>query len=230
MILGQLGAVIGALYLLHRLATAVSGGRAAVVPYALMAQPVGGLSLEPMSPSPSVVFVRPQATDSRLADMPRPLSVLRRRLGSGDECHAAYSKGEFAGMIWIARGRYEEDEVRCTYVLDDRDAAVWDYDVYVAPRYRLGRTMSRLWHHVDGYLAAQGVRWTLSRISLFNPASLSSHSRLGARRVGTAVFFVAGTAQLMLSSSRPFLHLSRSRATRPSLTVRAPQSPANAAS
>jgi hypothetical protein len=52
--------------------------------------------------------------------------------------------------------------------------AVWDFDVYVVPAYRLGYTFLKLWDTANAHLRSLGVRWTLSRISAFNAGSLSS--------------------------------------------------------
>jgi hypothetical protein len=73
---------------------------------------------------------------------------------------------------------------------------------------RFGRTLARLWLHVEQALASEGIRWSFSRISLFNSGSLSAHRRLGAVRRGTALFLVLGPAQLALLSVTPFVHAS----------------------
>jgi hypothetical protein len=162
------------------------------------------------------------AADALVHEFPRPADVLARRFAQGTSCHSAIVNGRFGGFIWISRQCYEEDEVRCSYRLDDPQRCVWDFDVYVPPELRMGRTLARLWQHVDALLAAEGVAWSLSRISAFNRASQQSHARLGAVQVGWAVFLVLGPVQLALATRTPYLHLSLTRASRPTLTVRAP--------
>lgn len=201
----EMGAGAVALYVVHKGLQALSGGRARLVPYAFYAQPLGRASGPALRPDPYTVLFELPPGDSRTADLPRPPDVLAARYAAGGRCHAAWVKGRFAGTIWLARGHYDEDEVRCRYVLADPATGVWDYDVYVDPQFRLGRTMARLWAHVTGELSAQGVRWSFSRISMFNPASIQSHARLGARRVGWAVFVAAGQWQCMLQPQRPWL-------------------------
>jgi len=100
---------------------------------------------------------------------------------------------------------------------------VWDFDVFVVPRYRLGRTMARLWKAVDADLSAQGVQWSFSRISLFNAESMNSHARLGAVAVGHAIFLVAGKLQLSFSGQAPFFRLGWSQKHRPVFTLRPPR-------
>jgi hypothetical protein len=173
----------------------LSGGRAAIAPYLLVAQPVGNPALAEVRADAQTVVQRVGPGHPLLAAFPRPAEVIAQRFADGAECWAATVKGEFAGHIWIARGCYVEDEVRCVYRIAEPAIGVWDYDVYVEPRYRLGRTMGRLWKAVDQELAAQGVRWTFSRINRFNSASIKAHHRLGAKAVGQLVFGIAGTFQ-----------------------------------
>lgn len=186
------------LYALHRALQSFSGGRAAIVPYVLVAQPIGNPALADVKPDPSTVVRRISADDPVVADFPRPAAVVAKRFAEGSECHVAWVKGQFAGHIWIARGRYAEDEVRCIYEIGEPATAVWDYDVYIEPRLRLGRTMARLWKAVDDDLAARGARWSFSRINRFNAASMRSHLRLGAVELGRVVFVVLGPLELRL--------------------------------
>lgn len=205
--LRELGLRITLLYGLHRLLQAVSGGRCRVVPYRFYAQPIGRVDAVPLRPDASTWIGELNAGHPLVPALPRPPGVIAARFAAGGTCHAATVKGRFAGTIWTARDQFDEDEVRCRYRLAAPALSAWDYDVYVDPAFRLGRTMARLWHHVDAWLAADGVRWSFSRISMFNPASTSSHARLGAQPVGWAVFVCLGPLQLAVASTRPRLHL-----------------------
>ena len=190
------GAAVAALYVLHRLLQTASGGRAGIVPYLLVAQPVGNPALRDVRPSPDTVVERVGATHPVVAEFPRPPQVVAQRFADGAECHVAFVKSGFGGHIWIARGVYVEDEVRCRFVIVEPASGVWDYDVYVPRRLRLGRTMGRLWKAVDDALAAEGVRWSYSRINRFSARSVQSHQRLGAVTVARVVFVVLGPLQL----------------------------------
>lgn len=218
----EFGPAVFLLYATHRLLSGLSGGRLRIVPYALVAQPIGAHALAAVRDDPSTVVQRVGPAAAPVEQMPRPAAVIAARFAAGYECHVAHVKGRFAGTIWIARDHYDEDEVRCVYRLADPQTCVWDFDVYVAPAYRLGRTMARLWKAVDAGLAAEGMRWTFSRISLFNPGSLASHARLGTVRAGTAVFVCAGGAQLCVSSLAPYLHLALTPRSAPTLALRCP--------
>ena len=89
-------------------------------------------------------------------------------------------------------------------------SAAWDFDVYVAPAYRLSRAFGRLWDAANEELRSEGVRWCHSRISAFNLSSIAVHEKLGARQVGWAGFLCLGGFQLMVSSLKPWVHVSRS--------------------
>ena len=186
---------MAALYVLHRVLQGLSGGRAAIVPYMLVAQPIGNKALAGVNPDPHTVVQVVGPGHPLVTAFPRPPHVIAQRFAQGHTCYAASVKGQFAGHVWIANGTYVEDEVRCMYEIADPSSGVWDYDVYVEPRFRMGRTMARLWKAVDDALAAQGVRWSFSRINRFNGASLRSHGRLGAVPVGRAIFAVFGSWQ-----------------------------------
>ena len=112
--------------------------------------------------------------------------------------------------------------MRCSYVLDDPARCVWDFDVYVEPRFRLGRTLARLWAAVDGELAADGVAWSFSRISTFNQASLAAHARMGTVERCRVLFVRIGRLQLSLLPGAPRLHVSISDRRRPTLRLAAP--------
>lgn len=216
----ELGSGLTALYALHRLLQILRIGR--VVPYTLVAQPIGSGIYAGVRDDPSTTVQIAGPESPIKADFPRPPAINALRWAAGAICHACLVKGHFAGTIWIQRSRYEEDEVRCDYLLPDGESCVWDFDVYVAPEFRSGRTMARLWKAVDTNLASQGVRWSASRISRFNSASLRSHQRLGAVEVGRLTFFVIGPWQLMWDSQARRSHLSLSPRNRPVVRLHAP--------
>ena len=118
------------------------------------------------------------------------------------------------GHIWLARGRYDEDEVRCRYILPG-PTTVWDYDVFVAPAFRATRAMARMWKGVSSALRIEGVMWTYSRISLFNAASVQTHEQLGARHLCTAVFLAIGPLQAALFTRPLRLRLAMGRSAAP---------------
>lgn len=218
----RLGAGTAVLYLIDRLLSRLSGGRARLLRYHIVAQPIGGRPAAPLRPDAKTQLSLTPADSPLVARFPRPATVIRRRFASGGQCLSAVVGGEFAGFVWWQHGHYEEDEVRCTFLLDDPKRCVWDYDVFVAPPFRLGRTMARLWGAVDQKLAAQGVTWSMSRISAFNPESLAAHARLGTVHCESATFVVLGQLQCALLQQAPFVHLSWRLQRGPRLLIKAP--------
>jgi hypothetical protein len=145
---------------------------------------------------------------------PRPYHVMQDRYCQGSECLAIFKEDVFAGCLWYIKYHYKEDEVRCLYELPE-DIAVWDFDVYVDPKFRLSPVFLKLWDAASAKLVNEGVRWSFSRISAFNAMSLSSHKRMGAKIVGWSVFVRMSSLQLTISSLKPYFHLSFSDASYP---------------
>lgn len=206
----------------HRLLQRLSRGRAGLYAYLVVAQPVGAWQGPALRVDQRTIVREVEPGDPMIASFPRPAVVNRARFDAGGRCHVVTVDGAFAGHLWLSHQRYDEDEVRCRFLLPQPDACCWDYDVYIEPRFRTGRTMARLWQSVDRRLADQGFSWTLSRISRLNSASLLAHERLGARPIATAAFLVAGPMQMMFASCAPWLHMAFRRGSRPILRLPAP--------
>lgn len=221
----RFGVLNGGLYLLDRIFTRLFGGRIRIIRYLLVAQPVPPEAAgAPVSIVAGRSRIRPVLPgDPVERAFPRPTDVIAMRQSTGATCIVAEVSERFAGFIWLTRNQYEEDEVRCTYVLAEPAVSAWDYDVYVAPDFRLGRTLSRLWGAANAHLASGGVRWSFSRISRFNPDSIAAHARLGIRTVGHATFLRLGQAQLMLADCPPYVHLSLGTTSRPRLRLAPPE-------
>ncbi|TFW14750.1 hypothetical protein E4L96_18885 [Massilia arenosa] len=215
----QLGPLDGCWYLLAVLLARASRGRVVLYKYRLMAQPVHprplgggrGRSIDVRSAGPE------------LAEAPhgRPPSVIRHRFAQGAHCLAAWRGGAMAGFLWYCPGPWTEDEVRARYV-PATPAAVWDFDVAVFGGHQLGFTFVRLWEEAYRRWHAHGVRWTMSRISAFNPGSRASHGRLGAIKLGSAVFLRCGRWQWTVATLPPFLHLSRREDSMPQFRLAPP--------
>ena len=219
----SLGVADGLLYLASRVFERISFGTIRLLRYRFIAQPIG-YSAATVMRADSATIVLPTPPESPLvAAFPRPPQVLRRRYEGGAECFAAMVRTAFAGFIWFQRVAYEEDEVRCRYVLAAPERCVWDFDVYVEPRFRFGRTLARLWHAVDTHLAKQGIQWSFSRISAFNANSIAAHTRLGIVDCGSATFLCVGALQIAVLSTPPFMHLSFSSRHRPSIRLSPPR-------
>ncbi len=161
-------------------------------------------------------------------DYPRPDHVVADRFQQGAFTLQAWKGEQLAGFLWLLHRGYREDEVRADFRLASSDS-VWDFDVYVAPEFRLGPTYLRLWDEANTLLRARAVRWTCSRISSFNVASRNAHARLGTVRMAGAVFVCAGPVQVSFITQAPYLHLSWRAADAPRLVFDTAPLPAPAA-
>lgn len=210
------------LYLTSRVLARVTRGRGRLIFYLLVAQPVPEKPnrLCRSSPDHSVFLI--DAHDPIIAYFPRPADVIARRFATGATCLVAKSGERFAGFLWLAHGFYDEDEVQCRYQMVQPDISVWDFDVYVEPAFRMGRTFARLWEAANSYLAEKGVCWSFSRISAFNQGSLLAHARLGLHELFSVTFLCLGQLQIAFISAPPFLHVSLSERTWPTLLLRPP--------
>ena len=155
--------------------------------------------------------------------MPLDAKVLDFRFGQDAVCFGAFQADEMVGRIWLCLGPYLEDEVRCRFCPQPAGKASWDFDVYIRPDLRTGLVFARLWDTANGFMRDRGVTWSFSRISAFKPRSLASHSRLGARTIGTATFLCAGRWQVMVSCLRPYLFISSGPRSVPEILLSAPQ-------
>src|SRR5690606_14877137 len=133
----EFGAVGGSLYLVDRLLRAFSD-RTRLIVYDLMVQPLDAPS--PKLARPLKGFSRRQITagDPELRAVPVPAAVTESRFAQGATCLGIFKGEALAGYIWFASGAYDEDEVRCRYVLGRPDEAVFDFDLYIFPQHRLG--------------------------------------------------------------------------------------------
>jgi hypothetical protein len=217
----RLGWLDGSLFLLHRAISRASGGRFRLHRYYFMAQPVATKPWLPGKRGASIEVREVAASDPLVRDFPRPSWAMPFRFAQGAVCLAALSNGACVGFLWMQLGPYREDEVRCRYVPLPKDQAAWDFDVYVHPAHRKGLVFLRLWDEANRYLAARGVRWSLSRVSAFSPGSMNSHARMGSYRLGSAVFVCLGSLQLCAATVAPRFSVSRHPDAIPSFVLNA---------
>lgn len=200
----EFGFAAGTLYVLGRVLHKVSP-RLGLFVYELMVQPITGKPLLPSSRTRDLTFVEIVRGDDDVALMPARTEIKVSRFEQGARCLGIYRKGAFVGYIWLCFGRYDEDEVRCTYELAAPECSVFDFDLYVFPEYRMGTAFMAIWHAANEFLYERGVQFTFSRMTRFNLASRRSHARLGARCVGRALFLRAWAVELMLATVYPYL-------------------------
>lgn len=213
----EFGAFAGCLYLLDRALQTLSA-RTRLYAYDLVVQPIPPTIQGTATRSKIVVRPLPPG-DTALAAMPVPPHVIAARFAQRATCLGAFKDATLVAYMWFCDGRYDEDEVRCTYLLEPQTSSVFDYDFYVYPEHRLGRAFSVLWSAANQILDRRGVRYTYSRVSRFNNASRRAHKHLGAQRIGGAWFVRLWGFEVMLATVRPFAHVSLTPLHRAKLTL-----------
>jgi hypothetical protein len=217
----QFGWLDGSLRLLNRLLVRASRGRVRVHKYVFVAQPVSTKRWLSGRRGAAIEVRQVGASDPLVKVLPRPAWAIPYRFEQGAICFAALKDGDCVGFLWLLLGPYQEDEVRCRYIPLPQGKASWDFDVYVYPEHRNSLVFLRLWDEANRFLAARGVRWSLSRISAFNAGSMSSHTRMGAKRIGTAVFLSIGSWQISGATVRPHFSVSVRRDSFPAFALNA---------
>ena len=217
----ELGVLNGFLYLAARSFNCCNN-RCNLFKYYLVAQPVCETARLSGQRGKSIVVRRVEHKDAALKQMSRPVKTIEQRFAQGSICLGAFKGSELAGYMWLHFSAYPEDEVRCLFAPEPESDTAWDFDIHIFPKYRLGYTFSRLWDEADALLRARNIRWTMSRISAFNSASLASHLRMGLKSIGSAIYIVGFQYQLMLATIPPYLHFSSTPGSYPTLRLRAP--------
>jgi hypothetical protein len=204
----ELGRIDASLYVLQRLLLVALKGRVRFYKYYFVAQPVARSSLLPPSRGQKIRIRLVDQRDVVTSDFPRPPEAIEARFRQGAKCLVAFKEDRFIGYLWLLTGTYQEDEVRASFCPLPSAHTAWDFDVYVEPEFRVGLTFPRLWDEANRFLAEKDIRWSCSRISAFNPGSLSSHARLGTKKLGSALFLCLGRWQATLATVGPYFHLS----------------------
>jgi len=190
--------------------------------YYVVAQPVSRRKLLPESRGKDI-SVRPMDHDDPLiAQLPRSPEEMARRFKRWPDAFLAMRKNRIIGHLWITRSAYREPVHRAEFVPEPPGRTAWDFDMWIDPGERLGFAFARLWDSCNSYFLEQGVTWTCSRVSAFNPESLQAHARLGMRPMHSLLYFGAGRVELLIADVAPFVALSFSPRSFPIIKVAAP--------
>lgn len=210
----EFGPLCGFLYAVDRLLSRVSP-RLRVLVYELMVQPIPQKPILPASMARKLSSKVLEWGDPDLSSVEAPISVQRARFAQDAMCLATYSDRKLIGYVWLCFERYQEDEARCTFVVNPRGKAVFDFDLVVLPQYRMGLGFAGLWHCTSEYLRGRGVTHSFSRLTRFNIASRRAHGHLGWLKVGQAIVLKLWSVEVIASTIAPYVYISsgsRSRA------------------
>lgn len=188
--------------------------------YELMVQPIQGKPLLPGGLGKQLEVRELKRGDPELGLLPIRPGVLESRLTQNAVCLAAFRKEQMIGAMWFCFDAYDEDEVRCRYVVRPVEAAVFDFDFYIFPEHRMGIGFVGMWDGANAFLRARGITFTFSRLTRYNLPSRRAHAHLGWRLVGRATFLRAWGLQVMAATVFPYLHVSVRSSGRVRLTLR----------
>lgn len=200
----EFGPLAGMLYLLDRLLSRVSA-HLGIRAYEFMVQPIVDRPLVPERFVRSITIREIPYGSNDMKRMPIRPDVLQSRVAQQATCLGAYQRDHMIGYLWFCAPEYQEDEVRCTYVVAPASHSVFDFDLYIFPEHRMGLAFAGIWNGVNEYLHGRNVRYTFSRLTRFNLASRRAHAHLGWKRIGRAVFLVAWNLEFMIATIRPFI-------------------------
>jgi len=202
----EFGSWAGVLYIIDRAFARISPELRLFV-YEIVVQPISNKPLIPSRWIKNLVFREIERGDPLLALMPARDDIKEQRYRQRAKCLGAFKQDKLIGYIWFANGSYEEDEVKCTFVVTPVGESVFDFDLYLFPEHRMGLGFVALWNGANEYLHGRGVKYTFSRLTRFNMASRRAHERLGSVRVGTTIFLRLWRLEFMFATIFPYLHL-----------------------
>ena len=215
----QFGVAVGLLYAIDRFFQRLSSNLR-LYAYEFMVQPIHTKPLVPARFTKSLEIREIKRGDPEVELMPARADIKQSRFDQNAVCLGAFQNGQFIAYMWFCFRMYEEDEVRCTYVVTPESQAVFDFDLYIFPEHRLSLAFIGLWNGANRYLAERGIRYTFSRLTRFNVGSRRAHDHLGWKRVGRAVFVQACGIEVMMATVFPYLHLSLGTANRVRVKLR----------
>jgi len=188
--------------------------------YELLVQPIPKAPLLPSRFSAAVEMREIRAGDPEIARMPARPEIKESRFKQKAICLGAFQKDHLIGYIWFCFDAYEEDEVRCTFVLPQGNQAVFDFDLYLFPEHRMGLGFVGVWNGANEFLRSRGIQFSFSRLTRFNLASRRAHLRLGAQRVGRVFVLRLWQIEFMIATVSPYVHLSLMKQKRVRLKLR----------
>ena len=203
----EFGLFGGSLYVVDRVLGMLSA-RTRLYYHYWMVQPIANKPLLPEKYLEEVTIRKVEQGDPLLERMPIRPEILRSRFEQNAICLALFMKGDFAGFIWFCFGRYEEDEARCTFVLEPEKESVFDFNLYLFPKYRGGIGFLALWDCASRYLRERGIRYSYSRLTAYKQRSAKSHSHFGWKRLGTAVVLRLWALEVIFASRAPYIYVS----------------------
>lgn len=202
----EFGLFPGLIYAIHRLLSGLSP-RLGLLYHDWMVQPIPEKPLLPPGLAKAYETREIPNGDPLIDRMPLRPEVPALRFAQNAICLGTFRKGELVGYIWLSFGLYNEDAARCTFVLQPKSESVFDFDLYVLEKYRMGMGFAAVWDGAADYLRRRGIRHSYSRLDHFNQASAAAHKHLRWRRVGRAIILRLWTVEVIVADIPPHLSI-----------------------
>jgi hypothetical protein len=215
----QFGFFVGLAYGADRVLQRVSS-RLRLYMYRLMVQPISEKPLVPARFTRRLHIREIGRGDPEVLQMPARKEIKELRFQQNAICLGAFQDGHLIAYMWFCFRAYDEDEVRCTYIVTPEKESVFDFDFFIFPEHRLGLAFAGLWNGANQFLRERNVKYTFSRLTQFNVASRRAHDHLGWKCVGRVMFFQAWRLEIMIGTIFPYWHLSLSETKRVHLKLR----------
>jgi len=141
----------------------------------------------------------------------KPVSVFDRRFAEGEKCAVALDGDEIVGYAWFS-DQPGHVEARFRYDVPIPEDAIYGYDAFIKPEYRLRGVWLQLQKYLWEAAHEMGRRSVLTLVDYGNDASLKSHLRLGYRVVRIVTFIRIGWHRWFLYANRsPGVYLQSTR-------------------
>jgi hypothetical protein len=209
----EFGCFAGAVYITDRLLERISP-RLRLYFYELLVQPISKKPLLPARLASTFQIREINRNDPEVAVMPARPDIKQSRFEQRAICLGVFQNAQFIGHIWFSFGSYEEDEVRCTFLLPPGGETVFDFDLYLFPEHRMGLGFAAIWNAANQFLSDRGINFSFSRLTRFNLASRRAHQHLGAKRIGRMFVLQIGAVELMWATVSPYFYLSYTKSKR----------------
>src|SRR5260221_6025139 len=218
----EFGPAAGLLYAIDRVLSILSPGLRLYF-YELIVQPTPDKPLLPGAFAKQLEVREIKAGDPELALMPVRPDAMQDRFAQNAVCLGAFRKDALIGYMWFCARAYNEDEVRCTYILGPERESVFDFDFYLFPEHRMGLGFVGLWNGANEFLNRRGIRYTFSRLTRFNLTSRRAPQHFGWEKVGRAPLFRVWRVPGLGGAPFPLVPLSRDSGRRGLPVLHAPR-------
>lgn len=104
--------------------------------------------------------------------------IFRRRFSEGDHCAAAVRNEKIIGYEWYTCTSPHQEQ-RYGYIIQVPPEAIYAYDAFIAPGYRISGIWVKLKKHVGEHMRRLGKRRIITLIDADNTLSLNTHLRFG---------------------------------------------------